>query len=245
MISELDIPSEFSALLSRRTEAGGTDETRALLTPVEYPGGDLVVVYIRETADRRVIVSDLGGADATVAKVDPGITIKLSMAETAVGDLGVQFTQGQVTGHAEGPDDLASLCWRVAQASSRVASACLLNRRSKTSNEFSDLIADAFERAGIEVKRNVRLAGASGREYRTGFFEPRSELVIEPVTTVWPKPATVFTEFSDLGSMNGYKFLAVLDDREGEDVERTKSLLSGVAKVGTWSRRDSWVELTQ
>jgi hypothetical protein len=68
--------------------------------------------------------------------------------------------------------------------------------------------------------------------------------VLEPVggEKAWNKAAAVYVEFGDLGALNGYKLVSVLDDREEPIGEEVEHLLGQVGVVARWSRRGEWID---
>lgn len=108
----------LAALLSEDVEAVELDDRIAVLTPAEYPDGDAIAVWVSEREDGRFEVSDLGNADARLEAGGPGRRAIAMPASAICRRLGVSFEGGAIIGRS-GVGDLATTCWRVAQAARR------------------------------------------------------------------------------------------------------------------------------
>jgi hypothetical protein len=104
-------------------------------------------------------------------------------------------------------------------------------------------VEGAFREYKINVEREPRLTGDSGHEYRPSLFLPAAHLIVEPigVEVAWNRASAVYVEFGDLRQANGYRLMAVVDDRQGNPSEEVLRLLNQVGDVGPWSRRTVWL----
>jgi hypothetical protein len=245
-IATLEIRERLTAFLAEQVEVEEAGDRLAILTPASYPDGEGVVVYVSERERGRFEVSDLGRADARLIAAGPGVR-SLRPVESEIADrFDVVLESGVLISRA-GADELPETCWRVAEAAVAIAGAATWHKPQRTRERvFADVIARELtaSAAAVEVKRDTKLRGASGREYRASLYVPDREVVIEPVTPeqTLNRVAAVYVEFGDLGLANGYQLLAVIDDRDGEDQEQAEGLLGQVGIVARWSRRQSWVE---
>lgn len=245
MTSAADIRTALASFLDAEVEAAEQDGRIAVLTPAEYPDGDAVTVWLADRGDGTFDISDLGEADARLTTTGPGPRALGPQAAAIARRLDVTFADGILTGRARELPDLAEAAWRVAQAAAAIAEAATYYRQQAPREAaFLDLVETALRDRNVDVQVEPEIQGASGHSYQPALFIPSQEAVIEPITYEqgWNKAAAVYVEFGDLSSANGYKLLAVLDDREeaaGPDVE---NLLGQVGAVTRWSRRDDWLE---
>jgi hypothetical protein len=213
-------------------------------TPLMYPDGDSVVVYVTEQ-DGQVEVTDYGEGFG-IALGRYGVRakpVKRAAVEICNG-LGVEFGDGRVSTLAK-MDEMVDAVWRVASASARIAEATTFQRpdRGREEDVFADEVELALRQREVPVKRDVKLMGDSGHEYHPSLFVPAQELIVEPIGTevAWNRATYVYAEFGDLRQANSYRLLAVLDDRSGAPAEEVTRLLSQVGDVAQWSRREAWL----
>jgi hypothetical protein len=243
MIAESAIAQQLRDLLGSEVDARCDDGRLRVLTPFEYPDGDGVVVLVEQSPDGRFVVSDGGAADATLIGRVGAKAIGSPAAEIAR-RFGATFDSGQVTTTVEGEADIADACQRIARAAAGVAEAATYLRRQRSKErEFVDVIASKLHQREIDVESQHKLEGASGHPYTATLFVPGSETVIEPIggERPWNVATAVYVEFGDLSKVNGYRLMAVLDDRETDLGPDVSSLLSQVADVASWREHDSWI----
>lgn len=238
-----EIRTALATFLQAEVDAAEQDGRIALLTPAEYPDGDAVRVWLSDRGDGNYDVTDLGEADARLTGTGPGAKALGPQAAAITSRLDVTFVNGVVMARSTARD-LAETSWRVAQAAAAIAEAATFHREQQPREAaFLDLVESALRERKLEVQLEPELQGASGHPYQPALFIPSQEAVIEPISGEqgWNKAAAVYVEFGDLSSANGYKLVAVLDDREepvGPDIE---NLLGQVGAVTRWSRRDNWL----
>lgn len=243
MISETDITKQLRDLLDREVDASYDRDCLRVLTPFEYPDGDGIVVRIEQASDGRYRVSDGGGADATLI----GRVGKKSSTAPAVmiaQRYGALFEGRQLVTMVEKENELAGACQRIALAAAGLAEgATWLKQRPSKEVEFVDVIASELRQRAVKVEEKRTLEGASGHTHTASLFVPNTETVIEPVggERAWNAARAVYVEFGDLRQMNGYRLMAVLDDREHAPSPEIESLLSQVAEVASWQAHDAWL----
>jgi hypothetical protein len=242
MIDANTLCQRLAYFLGSETEADVADGRIAVLTPAEYPDGDGVVVFVEALEDGGYLVSDQGEADSTlISRV--GTRAVAAPASIIAGRLGVRFHGGQITAKAD-DESVAEVCWRVAQAAAAIAEAVTFHKgQAPRDVEFVDLLASELQRRQVDVEREPELEGASGHRHKPALYVPATETVIEPIggERAWNVATSVYVEFGDLGNANGYKLLAVLDDREANLSEDVAGLLRQVGNVGRWSRHQEWI----
>ncbi len=217
----------------------------SVLTPVDYPDRDGVVVYV-EAKVGGYSVSDMGLTDAMLAPL-PERRI-LRPARAIASRFEVDFKDGQVIAEVADEDGLPDACWRVAQAAAAIAAApefLAPPRPQSERSEIAEALADALIERGVAVERGKQIPGISGHVYRTSIVLPDSHLVVEPVEArqpqhIFDRARRVASEFLDLRSVNGFKFLAVLDDSD-DDLGGEELLLRSVAEVERWSAHEDWI----
>ncbi len=243
MITDIDIAEQLRDLLGSEVDARSDDGCVRVLTPFEYPDGDGVVVRIERAADGRYKVSDGGAADATLAGKIASKTIRTPASEIAR-RFDAMFDSGQIVTMVDAEADVADACQRVANAAVSLAEATTyLRRRAPKETEFVDVIAGELQQRNIAVEAKRSLEGASGHPYMASLFVPNTETVIEPVggERPWNVATSVYVEFGDLSKANGYRLMAVLDDREVDPGANVANLLGQVAEVASWQEHDAWI----
>lgn len=214
------------------------------LTPFEYPDGDAVVVWVREMGGK-VEVSDYGEGLADQEFVsDHERRVVSDLARRAAASHGVKAYEGRL-GTQCVPAELGESVLRVGSASAQLAAtiACQKpnRRRESEENEFVRLVDETLKKSNVPVEREHRLRGASGHSHRATIYVPQSHAILEPVGGHWNQVASVYTKFSDLASVNGFKRYSLLDDRQGAPTDDVRTLLVRVSDVIAWSAHDTWV----
>lgn len=224
-----------------------TDRRIGCVTPLQYPDGDHVVVWVRPRVDGEFEVTDYGDAlaDSVSGKTKERAGLEEFAGLVAAG-LGVRFVSGRLFAECDW-NDLAGCVWNVAVAAAQLGQAAAAQRprggtREKESeDEFVSTVADGLHAVGVAVERERGFDGRSGHRHRATFYLPQSESVIEPVAGHWNQVTAVFTRLADLGDANGYRLFSVLDDRQDAIGEDVPGLLVQVSRVIRWSRRDEWL----
>lgn len=225
-----------------------TDGTNRVgcVTPLDYPDGDAVVVWVRERGDSALEVSDYGeGLVGQMFRPDREQKATSLMATQIADQFGVNLYEGRLATQCKSAD-LGEWVWRVASASAQIANALTYakpQRRKETEEkEFVRLVATTFADRHIPIEREHRLEGFSGHPHRATIWIPATHSIIEPVAGHWNQVASVFTKFSDLAKVNGFSRYSLLDDRAEKPGEDARSLLVGVSDVLTWSGHDAWLD---
>ncbi|MEA2188833.1 MAG: hypothetical protein QOK16_3844 [Solirubrobacteraceae bacterium] len=232
------------SFVSAEIETEQRGDRAACLTPLTYPNGDAVVVWVSTRDDGRIEVSDLGeGIGVFHGRQRPDQTTLAQFAQDIARGVDVEFAAGRMSARCA-PSDLGETIWFVATASARIAEAVIFHRpRHRRRREFPDVVADEFLQRQVTFERNHRLAGASGHEHRATLYVPGTETLVEPIAgDDWNQATAAFVKFSDIANVNGNQMLAVIDDRAGPPEDDVFNLLSGANKTGVvrWTRRDEW-----
>ncbi|MDP8908027.1 MAG: DUF1828 domain-containing protein [Chloroflexota bacterium] len=226
------------------TESLGPHDGRvSCLTPLDYPDGDGVVVWVIPQ-NGEFEATDYGeGYVALTEQPAQDRRALLDRAATICADLAVSFVEGRVVTKADAAS-LGDATWRVASASARIAQliAFYQPRRRRRTRDFADtLLSEVRTRA--EVRRDEQLIGQSGHRHRASLFVPSTETILEPVSGQgnWSQVAAIYTKFGDLEHANGYKRLAVVDDRDETLPDDFKNMLVQVGAVVDWTLRERWL----
>jgi hypothetical protein len=214
------------------------------LTPFEYPDGDAVVVWVRELAGT-FEVSDYGeGTAGQKHRSDHERTAVNKLVEQAARTYSVRAAKGRV-GVESSPQSLGDAVLRVAAASAQVASTLArqgpAKQRESDENEFVRLVDETIRERHVPVEREHRITGSSGHSHKATIYVPHSHSILEPVWSNWNQVASVYTKFSDLAPVNGFKRFSLLDDRVQSPSDDTRTLLVKVSSVVTWSRHEDWL----
>lgn len=214
------------------------------ITPLEYPDGDSVVIWVREMGDK-VEVSDYGeGFTGQEWRSDYERRLVSDLAEHSARAFGVSLFEGRL-GTQCNPQELGENVWRVASASAHIAQmiACSKPARRKETeeNEFVRLVDQTLRDRHVSIEREHKLQGSSGHSHRATIYISHSQSIIEPVAGHWNQVASVYTKFSDLAPVNGFNRYSLLDDRQEKPGEDIRSLLVQVSDVLTWSGHDGWL----
>jgi hypothetical protein len=214
------------------------------LTPFEYPDGDAVVVWVREFAGT-FEVSDHGeGTSNQEYRSDHERTTVRRLVERTARAHGVRASGGRLGAECS-HEGLGESVLRVASASAEVAAgiACQAPTKRKESeeNEFVRLVDQTLRDSHVAVEREHKIDGSSGHPHKATIYVPDSHSVLEPVWGNWNQVASVYTKFSDLAPVNGFKRFSLLDDRSQKPSDDVRSLLVQVSSVVSWSRHDQWL----
>jgi hypothetical protein len=241
-VNEHDVQQALATYLSQEVEAERVNGRIACSLPLTYPDGDSVVVFLAER-NGAVEISDYGEAVRMGETVRPRALIPV--AQQIARSFGVTFADGRVSALSRAGSD-PDVIWRVGAASAQIAHAGSSTQRLQRPHEqaFVEEVEKVLRERKTVVERGQRLKGASGHAYRATLFLPESKTVVEPISVEgrWNAAAAVYVEFGDLGKSNGYRPVAVLDDREREPEEEVVSLILQVGELTQWSRRQEWLQ---
>lgn len=215
----------------------------ACALPIEYPDGDSVVTFLSERPEG-IEVSDYGAAWERATR-RPGARLGRikEAAEAICTSSGVHFWKGRVAALSE-QGDIADVIWRVGLASLSISESPSFSAAEvRRENTFVDEVETTLVRRRVAVQRDETLEGRSGHTYTPTFFLPSTHAVVEPLSPEagWNRAASVYTEFGDVGRVNGFHLLAVVDDREASPSDQVWNLLLQVGEVLRWSQRDPWL----
>jgi len=216
------------------------------VTPLQYPDGDNVVVWVRPRVDGDFEVTDYGEAlaESVAGKTKERTNLEEFAASAALGQ-GIRFVNGRLFAETTW-DRLPEYVWAVATVAAQLAQAVAMHRPKQQREpepepEFVSVVARDLSARGAQVERQHRLSGKSGHRHQATLYVPQTETVIEPVGGHWNQVTSVFARLADLRGANGYRLLSLLDDREAKPEDDVPGLLVQVSNVVQWSRRDEWM----
>lgn len=239
-----------SSILSHLSDAveciplPGEDGRLGCVTPLTYPNGDGVAVWVRGR-ERLVEVSDYGEGFAGRHDHPPQDQKRLVDVATSISrELGVEF-HGADLSLAVPLAEVGEAVWVVATASAQLSQALgiLQPKRRHRAREFVGVVERTVRDRSIDVKREHRLTGDSGHVYRATLYLPKTESVVEPVEGAgnWNQATAVYAKLGDLAKSNGFHPFSLIDDREGATSGQVEALLGQVSDVVRWSTHDDWL----
>lgn len=136
----LDVGGAVVEFLRREVVAeslGPHDDRVSCLTPLDYPGGDGVVVWVIPRKNGEFEATDYGEGHVALAEHPaPDRQRLLDQAVTICAELAVSFVEGRVVTYADAAS-LGDAVWRVASASAQIAQMLRRRRRSGASTHAS------------------------------------------------------------------------------------------------------------
>lgn len=242
------IRDRFLSYVAEEIECEIVDAERGrigCLTPLEYPDGDAVVIWVRNVGGL-FEVTDFGeGQLERLGSVGDKKALKEATDRLAQ-TWDVRIAKDRIAADAS-DKTLGECIWRVASASAQMAGA-VDALRPKTAvvreDEFVQVVDRTFRERDFSVERESKLAGGSGHQHKATIFLPSSESVIEPISqdTNWNRVNATYAKFGDLSQANGYKLYSLLDDRQTTPEREVESMLIQVSDVLTWTRHDEWLK---
>lgn len=218
-------------------------------TLVTYADGDAVVVWVESDGAGGIAVTDFGEGWARILGRAQDTPVRRRAARVC-DRFGLVFSSGSVVGLGR-VWAAGELIQRVAEASSRITA--LVDDQGTEPSESKDptrsatgfrrLVTDTFRERHVEVSTDLPITGASGKRHKVPIFLPDRELLVAPMPAqaAGSMLSSVFMRFADIGAVNGYEALAVIDDRDGQPPEATVNLLSQVGGTALWSQRQEWI----
>jgi hypothetical protein len=246
-----DICRSLTALLIDETDCSLDAEAEriGISTPLSYPDGDSVRVWITRQGDDRLHVSDFGEGWASLLGVVDHEALEPYYRETCRA-YDVAWEDGRIAATCtEG--EVAPLVWAVASASAKIAEGGRAVASARSAPLVEVVAAERAEpplptlrqaarellrEAQVDVKTRI-VPGRSGHRWRFALVVPNRRSVIEPVSG-WNEAQVAYARLGDLRGATDWNAYSVLDDRREYRnglVEQAR-LLSQVSEVVPWSR---------
>jgi hypothetical protein len=224
-------------------------------TPLLYPDGGLVDVFVRER-NGHIAVTDLGEALGWLRQQTVGgkrSPKQQRLLQDICLTLGVELFRGQLFARANNGARLTDLILRVAQAVVRVAD-LWFTMRMRSLESVTDEVADYLQDQSIPHERSVKLAGRSGRDWTLDFQilgETRSALVfvLASGARAGARRVTehVVAGWHDLSQFRvgpqATRFVSLFDDTSDVWSEDDFRLVESLSDVSRWTRPDEFVAL--
>ena len=242
------LPALFECTPARR-------EGVRVRTPLMYPDGGIVDVFVVERAGR-CHVTDFGEAlgwlrmQSASARRSPK---QNRMVEDTCQTLGVELHRGQLMFRSDGVEVVGEAILRVAQAVVRVAD-LWFTLRARAVETVADEVADWLVEKEMSFDRAVNCNGRSGRswtiDYQTRTNDRTSFVFL--LSTGSPGAARRVAEHVLAGcvdlshlriSQPHLAFVALFDDTEDVWREEDFSLLEQQSVVARWSRPDEFEQI--
>jgi hypothetical protein len=248
MVTSSDIQETIVALLAEGVACepvGPGDERVACMTPLQYPDGDSVTVWVG-TTNGSLQVTDYGiGFQYFLTHPPQDFAALRELARDAARAHGVEFGDGRLSAWVA-DQDAAEAVWRVALASAQIAQSAAVFRpkRRQRVGEFEKAVDATLTERKVKVSRAKEVAGASGHIHHVTFYLPERETVLEPVAGAGhiSQISAVYLKFGDISERNGHRLFALVDDREASLQDDLTLMLGQVGDVVSWSQRDRWME---
>ena len=241
------IQRELSPLFDCRQEDGRL----VIVTPFEYPDGDLMEFYLTEERGE-LVVTDLAETIATLAayRFDVESTPKRRrLFESVLQGQGVHYFQGEIRVPLASDRELVSALVRLSQAALRTTD-LLFTSRFGAGTTFKEEVEAYLSEKGLPHQADYKLTGRSGQTYTLDFYiERRQPLVLEALSTASSGYAEQLVNrtvrmWYDLKRVDGrLTYATVLDD--SEDIWKTQHLeiLTSLSELITWSERERLSQL--
>ena len=224
-------------------------------TPLMYPDGDLVDVFVLERGDEWV-VTDHG--DALGWLIGRSASGNLSPAQNElVEDVcrtqGVELHRGRLLRRCRGDAALADAVERVALSAVRVSDVWF-TFRARTRATVGDEVDEWLQRRQFSVERQVKRRGRSSREWTIDYrIASESRLSMVFLLSTGTRGAVrritehVLAGWVDLGHLrktqSNLVFVSLFDDTQDVWREEDFSLLEEFSQIARWSRPDQFAQI--
>ena len=220
-------------------------------TPLMYPDGGIVDVFVLEQEQEEYTVTDFGDAigwlrtQSVSARRSPKQNL---LIDDVCQTLGIELRSGQLTIRAVGGDALAETVLRLAQAVVQVSD-LWFTLRNRTGESTADEVDSWLREKQIPFDRAVRQSGRSGQKWSIDFqtrIHDRTSLVFLLSTgtrgTVRRITEHVLAGCVDLSHLKvnqpNLEFVSLFDDTSDVWREEDFAMVSGYSEIALWSRPD-------
>ena len=247
-VNEL-IQTSLSPLFECREQNGSL----AIVTPFEYPDGDLIEFYLIEEAGQ-LVLTDFAETLATLAsfKFDVESTPKRrKLFESVVQDLNVHYFQGELRVPVASERELVPALVRLGQVALRTSD-LLFTSRFGAGATFKEEVDEYLTEKELPHQVDYKVSGRSGQLYTLDFYIERPQpLLLEALSTVSSGYAEQVVNrtvrmWYDLKRVDGkFKYCTVLDDTEDVWKEQHFEILNSLSELIVWSDRERISALAQ
>ena len=220
-------------------------------TPYLYPDGDVIDVFLRQSAGEMITVTDLGESLRWL-RLQTIATRRSAKQRQLLGDIcmnhGLELFKGQLLTRLQPTESLAKAVTRLAQGCLRVAD-LWFTFRARSVETVTDEVADFLVEKQFPFERGESLPGRSGRIWRPDFHvrPPRRSSLVYVLATgsrAAAKPITehVLAAWYDLSTYkvgpSALHFVSLFDDTVDVWNEEDFRLLSDLSEITRWSNQD-------
>ncbi len=241
------LQEELSPLFDCREENGRL----VIVTPFEYPDGDLIEFYVTEEHGQ-LVLTDLAETLATLAsyRFDTESTPKRrKLFESVLKGFEAHYFRGEIRVPLASPKELISALVRLSQATLRTTD-LLFTSRFGAGTTFKEEVEEYLTEKQLPYQKDYKLTGRSGQTYALDFYiEQRNPFLIEALSTGSSGYAEQLVNrtvrmWYDLRRVDGrFVYSTILDDAEDVWKEQQIEILSSLSELIVWSEREKLVGL--
>ena len=235
--------------------APAPDEGVRVQTPLMYPDGGMVDVFILERSGR-FILTDYAEAVSWLSMQSVGGRLtpnQRRLMDDACQTLGVELVRGELRIDCPNTENLGEAVHRLGQAVVRVSD-LWFTFRTRTAKSVSDEVNDWLIQREICFDRAVKLSGRSGREWRIDYqtYVVSQTSLIFLLSTGSRAAAARLAEhaaagWADLSHLKSGQphpaFISLFDDTTEVWLPEDFRLVGNLSEVARWSHSDRLAEL--
>ncbi|HXG33897.1 MAG TPA: DUF1828 domain-containing protein [Bryobacteraceae bacterium] len=246
---EESLRRELGPLFACREEDGRV----VIVTPLEYPDGDLMEFYLIQDAEG-LVVTDLAETVATLAayRFDVESTPKRrKLFEGVLQAQGVHWFRGELRLLVESEREIAPAVIRLSQAALRTTD-LLFTARFGAGTTFKEDVEEYLVEHEIPYQADYKTTGRSGQTYTVDFYieRKRQPILMQTLSTGAPSYAEQLVSravrmWYDLRRINGrFAYTTLLDDCEKVWTKEHLEILESLSELVVWSERHRLLDLT-
>ncbi len=243
------LQKDLSPLFDCREEEGRL----VIVTPFEYPDGDLMELYVTEESGQ-IVLTDLAETLATLAayRFEVESTPKRrKLFESVLKGLDAHYFHGEIRVPVQPEGSLTSALIRLGQAALRTTD-LLFTSRFGAGTTFKEEVDEYLTERKVPHEMDHKLTGRSGQTYTLDFYiERRQPLLMEALSTASSGYAEQLISktvrmWYDLKRVDGrFVYATVLDDSEDVWKEQHIEILTSLSELVVWSEREKLSELAK
>ncbi len=217
-----------------------------VVTPFEYPDGDLMEFYVTEEAGQ-LVITDFAETLASLASLrfDVESTPKRrKLLESVVQGAGVHYFQGELRVPVQSDQELVPALTKLSQAALR-AGDLLFTSRFGAGTTFKEEVEEYLTETGLPHEQDHRVTGRSGQTYTPDFYVERTRpMLIEALSTASAGYAEQLVNrtvrmWYDISRTDGrFSYATVLDDAENVWKAQHIEVLTSLSELVVWSERE-------
>jgi len=229
------------------------DGRLTIVTPMEYPDGDLIELYLVEEPEG-LVLTDLAETLAILASYNLDVKRspkRFKVFQTVLKAQDVHYFEGSLRIPIISLEDVVPALLRLAQAVLRVSD-LLFTLRFGAGTTFKDEVEEFLTEHQVRYETDYRVTGRSGQQYTIDFYiERRKPFLIQALSSGSSSYAEILVSktirmWFDVTRVDGrYQYVSLLDDM----IEVWKSsqfeILGDLSTVITWSERERLLALVQ